>query len=195
MFWYTLRKLFTLFTLFTFYLGFSQMDELQLRDLRGDSLISLEEYNSPILVLVFDQFNCPYVREYMARMDTITKYYSSKGVQFVYVNADSDDFKKINFKDLAQKRYTTLLPNIPYIADRYAKYMYTLNIKKAPEVSVLVKEENTYKAVYVGGIDDSPLSEEDVRKAHLKLVLDKLLIGTKLAPYRERTIGCMIKRD
>ena len=193
--WSILRNTLFISSFLIFGTSFSQMDELQLRDLRGDSLLSLEEYQAPILVLVFDQFNCPYVKEYNARMDTIVQLYSKKGVQFVYVNADSDDYKKNDFKKLAKKRYSTFPSNIPYIADRYAKYMYTLNIKKAPEVCVMIKENKKYNAVYMGGIDDSPLSEADVRKAYLKNTLDKLLSGKKVTPFREHAIGCMIKRD
>lgn len=195
MFWSILRNLLIIQSLLVFGMSFSQMDDLQLRDLRGDTLLSLEEYQAPILVLVFDQFNCPYVKEYNVRMDTITRLYSKKGVQFVYVNADADDYKKEDFKKIAQKRYSALDSSIPYIADRYAKYMYTLNIRKAPEVCVMIKENKKYNVVYLGGIDDSPLSEADVRKAYLKNTLDKLLAGRKVTPFRAHAIGCMIKRD
>lgn len=195
MFWFILRNTLFIYSFFLIGTGFSQMDELQLRDLRGDTLLSLGEYKAPILVLVFDQLNCPYVKEYNARMNVITQHYSSKGVQFVYVNADSDDYKKPNFNNLVTTRYSALAPGIPYIADRYAKYMYTLNIKKAPEVCVLVKKDNQYSAVYTGGIDDSPLSEADIRVTYLKNTLDKILSRERITPFRQSAVGCMIKRD
>lgn len=167
----------------------AQLADIDVYDITGDTLYSVKRCPKSIIVLVFDQFDCPYVDAYSERLLALQKKYGGN-VQFVYVNSDNDNIKSKNFKTLVANRIKQLPPNTPYLIDAYANYLYQTGVTKSPEVCVVYRK----KVIYKGGVDDNPLSEKDVRNAYLDKMLQKLLNQEIVSKIEQKTAGCMISK-
>lgn len=167
----------------------AQLAEIDVYDITGDSLYSIKRSSKPVVVLVFDQFDCPYVDAYAERLLALQKKYASN-VQFVYVNSDNDNIKSKSFKALVADRIKQLPVNTPYLIDAYANYLYQTGVTKSPEVCVVYRK----KVIYKGGVDDNPLSAKDVRNAYLNKCLEKILNQEIVGSVEQKTAGCMISK-
>ena len=168
----------------------AQLIDLDVYDVTGDSLFNIRDANSETVVLVFDQFDCPYVEVYKERLVKLQKEYAGK-VLFVYVNSDQQSLRSSQFKKIVKIRIGDLPPNTPYLLDKYANLYYSTGVMKSPEVCVIHKGV----LVYRGGIDDNPLSEEDVRNSFLKSILADIQKGKTVVKTLKKTAGCMISRN
>lgn len=168
---------------------FAQMKDIDVYDFTGDSLFNIGDTREDVVVLVFDQLDCPYVDQYQERLVALQVEFSS--VNFVYVNSDQKSLDRPHFKKIIKERLSKLPENTPYLLDRYSNYLYQFGVQKSPEVVVVYEK----KVVYKGGIDDNPLDASDVHKHHLLEVLSELKKNGKSNKRTNKTAGCMITRD
>lgn len=168
----------------------AQLIDIDVYDVTGDSLFNIRDSKKETVVLVFDQFNCPYVDVYQDRLISLQHEFAEK-VLFVYVNSDQQSLRASQFKKLIKPRINKLPSNTPYLLDKYANLYYSTGVMKSPEVCVIHKGVLVYK----GGVDDNPLSEEDVRNGYLKTVLKEIQKGGRITKTENKTAGCMISRD
>ena len=181
--------LFVVFNL-AFSLCEAQLIDIDVYDISGDSLFNIRDSHKETVVLVFDQFDCPYVDVYHDRLLTLQSEYAGS-VLFVYVNSDQQSLHAVDFKKAVNVRLKKLPSNTPYLLDKYSNLYYSTGVMKSPDVCVIHKGT----LVYRGGVDDNPLSVEDVRNNYLKKVLSDIYSGKQITKKVNKTAGCMILRD
>jgi peroxiredoxin len=146
--------------------------------------------NSKTVVLVFTNNHCPYAKLYENRLVTLSSTYSTRGVQFIFVNpgvgvGDGSD----TIQDMAAKNY-----NFPYLADEGQRLSARFGATKTPEVFVLHNSGGDFILKYKGAIDDNPQVEDGVKSNYLKNVIDEVLANKTVTTLDKRATGCLIKK-
>lgn len=142
------------------------------------------------VVIVFTNNNCPYAKLYENRLVSLAGNYSSKGVQFVFINPSigSGDGSE-TLADMAVKKY-----NFPYLADEGQKLSSRFGATKTPEAFVLKNNNGEFILKYKGAVDDNPQLESGVKNFFLRNVLDEVLNDKTVTALDKRPTGCLIKR-
>ncbi|MBW3635955.1 MAG: redoxin domain-containing protein [Armatimonadetes bacterium] len=159
---------------------------LALVDTAGKAVTVGDWDKSKATVLMFVATKCPVSNDYNARMASLAKTYTPKGIRFVGINsnkaengaevaahAKGNDFSFAVLKDPQNK-----------IADRFGA-------RVTPEVYVVSPAGDL---IYRGRIDNSQ-REENVNDRSLQLALDAVLSGKAIAEKETRAFGCSIKRE
>lgn len=145
------------------------------------------------IVLIFYSGKCAYGEHYFERIKSINDEFSTKGVRFVLINSNSSAYvpeeSVEEMKNFANRQNL----NIPYLADKDKKVKKMLKATRTPEVFVLKPEQNQFRIIYKGAIDDNPQSASDVSHAYLKETLFNLLNNSKIDLNETRPVGCLIK--
>lgn len=134
--------------------------------------------------------HCPVVKAYKTRLVKLAEAYGPKGIGVIAVNANdpgkaSGDSLVGMVKDAKKFGY-----NFPYVVDDGSVLAKALGASKTPHV-FLFDAESTL--VYVGGIDDSMKSPDEVRTPWLKNAMESLVNGKKPELQKTRAFGCSIK--
>ncbi len=143
-------------------------------DLEGKTR-TLKEFAGKTILLDFWSIECPVSKGYEARLTQLANDYSSKGVVFLAVNANSgeiadDTYAKI--KDYVKKEkvpYTILIDKKNVVADRF-------DAQTTPHIFVI---DDKGKLRYAGGVDDDETFKKDAKavKSFVRDALDAVLVG------------------
>lgn len=148
------------------------------------------------VVVVFVNPNCAFSRLYLARLTALNASYSSRGVQFLFINspinleatAEALDADKLKIKATGDA------PDLPYLTDEGQRVTNQLGATKTPEVVLLQPSGSGFVISYKGAIDDNPQMEAYVKEAYLARALDNVLAGRPAGIADKRAAGCLIKR-
>lgn len=161
----------------------SKVDVINVTD--HGSAVSINPAKAKATAVVFVSVQCPVSNAYNERMNAIYKDYTSKGVQFAFVNANSSE--DVRAVDAHAKEHNfafkVLKDENNVLADK-------LNAQFTPEVFVF---DGTNKLVYHGRFDDSR-DLDRVKSKDFRAALDATLAGTPIAVSNTRAFGCTIKR-
>lgn len=150
-----------------------------------------KEYNfenlkgTKAVVLMFISTRCPYSNAYNERMAKLFADYSNKGVVFLGIYANGTESLE-DIKQHAQAKkfaFPILKDEGNVVADLYGAQV-------TPETFVL---DNSLTLRYHGRIDNSHKIEE-VSTQDLRVALDAVLKGEKVANKETKAFGCSIKR-
>ena len=160
-------------------------------DLEGKTR-TLKEFAGKTILLDFWSIECPVSKGYEARLTQLANDYSSKGVVFLAVNANSgeiadDTYAKI--KDYVKKEkvpYTILIDKKNVVADRF-------DAQTTPHIFVI---DDKGKLRYAGGVDDDETFKKDAKavKSFVRDALDAVLAGKEPPQTTTKPHGCSIKR-
>lgn len=161
-----------------------KVDDFKLEDLTGKPA-AFSELKGPITVVTFISTTCPVSNAYNDRMNAVYKAYFSKGVKFIFVNANSNEpasdvrqhAKDVGFDFPVYKDPRNV------VADRFGATV-------TPESYVI---DSSGIIRYHGQVDDSR-NEARVRTQGLRLALDAVLAGKPVAMQETKAFGCTIKR-
>lgn len=164
--------------------GFIQAQDFTLQDPDGKP-VPFAEIKGAITVVTFISTICPISNIYTDRMNAIYKEYSSKGVKFIFVNANSNEpasevrqhAKDVGFEFPVYKDPRNVA------ADR-------LGATVTPESFVI---DSGGDIRYHGQIDDNRNAAR-VRIPSLRLALDAVLGGKPVELRETKAFGCTIKR-
>jgi len=135
--------------------------------------------------IVFISTQCPVSNAYNERMAALYNDYKSRGVDFVFVNANATEPAAEVEKHIRDNGF-----GFKVYKDPDNRFADKLNAQVTPE-AFLVERNSTI--VYHGAIDDSQ-NAEGITKKPLREALEATLAG-KAAPVAERkAFGCSIKR-
>jgi len=165
-----------------FYLG-APVSDFQLVDLQGASH-SFDSLRSDTTVIVFIATRCPVSNAYNQRMEALYKDYSSKGVKFLFVNANVNEPVQ-EVKEHAQQVGFTF----PVYRDS-GNVAELFNAQVTPETYVIDKQRIIR---YHGAIDDSQ-NEARIRKQGLRDALNEVLAGKPVTVAETKAFGCSVKR-
>jgi thioredoxin-related protein len=135
--------------------------------------------------VVFVSVQCPVSNAYNARFNELYKDYAARGVQFAFVNANSNESvaeidKHAQSNSFAFK-VSKDVDNV--LADK-------LNAQYTPEVFLF---DNKGTLVYHGRIDDSR-ELAGVKSKDTRAALDAMLSGSAVPTAETKAFGCTIKR-
>lgn len=155
------------------------------------NFVSLSDYeDAKGHIVVFTCNHCPYAVLYEDRLIDLHNEYAPKGYHVVAINPNDpvvvpeDDFKGMIAKS-AEKAFP-----FTYLFDEKQEVYPQFGATKTPHVYLL---DNDMKVRYIGAIDDSPKSPEDVEETYLADAIDALIAGNEPEPTNTKAIGCSIK--
>jgi thiol-disulfide isomerase/thioredoxin len=161
----------------------SPVPDFQLFDLQGASH-SFTSLKGDTTVVVFIAVRCPVSNAYNRRMEALNKDYSSKGVKFLFVNANVNEPSEEVKEHARQVGFT-----FPVYRDS-GNVAEIFNAQVTPETYVIDKQGMIQ---YHGAIDDSQ-NEARIRKQGLRAALDELLAGKPVTVSETKAFGCSVKR-
>lgn len=135
-------------------------------------------------VVTFISTVCPISNDYNDRMAALYKEYSTKGVQFYFVNANFTE----RAADVAEHAKSAGFPFAVYKDDGAA--VDALRAESTPHTFVIDKAGLLR---YAGAIDDARNAAR-VQAPNLKLAIDAVLAGKSVAIPSTKAFGCTIKR-
>ncbi len=165
------------------------IEGFSLKDTAGKvwNLAALKEKKA--VVVVFVGTECPVNNSYMPRLAELAKEYEAKGVQFVAINANSQDTPD----RVAEHAKKNNLP-FPVLKDGGARVADQFEAKRTPEAFVL---DATRKVVYSGRVDDQHgigFSRPQPTRRDLAEALDELLAGKAVSKPVTEAPGCLVAR-
>jgi len=153
---------------------------------------SLKELKSNKATLIIFMCNhCPYVIHVLDGLVKLANEYLAKDVAVIGIN--SNDI--INYPDDSPEKMIDLVNQnnieFPYLFDENQSVAKSYYAACTPDFSVF---DGKMKCVYRGQMDDSrPGNDNPVTGNDLRLVLDSILSGKKIALSQKPSIGCNIK--
>lgn len=152
----------------------------------SNSAVSLKSYaGNKAVIVVFVNPACAFSRLYQTRLAALSAAYSSRGVQFLFVNTP------INLEGNAQAADGGNA--LPYLTDEGQQVSQLLGATKTPEAVLLQPAGDGFAVRYKGAIDDNPQVENFVKERYLADALDAVLAGRPAAGDK-RAAGCLIKK-
>jgi hypothetical protein len=156
-------------------------DPMTLRDLSGKPLTVTPGKN--VTVVTFISTQCPISNDYNDRMSALYKEFSSKGVSFFFVNANSTEPASV----VAEHAKSAGFPFAVYKDENAAD---KLGAQTTPEAFVF---DQTGKQLYRGYIDDAR-NVARVQNHGLKDAITAAIAGKPVAVPQTKAFGCTIKR-
>ena len=160
-----------------------KLETLKVASLDGSSAMLATQ--GKITAVVFISTQCPVSNAYNERMKALHRDYASRGVNFVFVNANATETGEDVKKHAAEQGFSFKVYKDP--GNRLAD---TLNAQVTPEAFVF---DRTGVVVYHGAIDDSQ-KEAGVTTKPLRAALDAVLASKGVPKAEQKAFGCSIKR-
>lgn len=145
---------------------------------------ALEDFDAPILAVIFACHHCPTVVRYEDRIIELQADYEERGVQVVVINPNNI-FTIDRMKDrVEEKGY-----NFPYLIDASQESGHVYGARNTPHV-FLLDAERTVR--YKGSMDNHP--QQDRADTHyVRDAIDALLGGENPPVAQTRAVGCTVK--
>jgi peroxiredoxin len=162
----------------------SPVGNFAVTDLKGNQ-VPFSSLKGDITVVAFISTKCPVSNAYNERMKALYKDYTPKGVNFVFINANSTE----PAAEVAQHAAKNGFPFAVYkdegnvVADRFGAQV-------TPEMFVIGKAGTI---LYHGSIDDSQ-NPERIHDQAFRAAMDAVLMGRPVAKAETKAFGCSIKR-
>jgi peroxiredoxin len=142
-----------------------------------------------LTVVCFLGNDCPLVKWYVSRFQSLADKFADQKVRFVAINSNHQDSPE---KIAAFVREHEL--KIPMIADAEHRLADHFQAERTPEIFVL---DQTLAVRYRGRVDDQyqpGVSRAEPRRRDLELAVEQLLAGTPVEVPRTAALGCLIGR-
>jgi len=138
-----------------------------------------------ITAVIFISTQCPISNDYNERMKALYNEFSPRGVQFVFLNANSTESSAEAAEHARKHGFPfRVLKDVNNVeADRFGAEF-------TPHVFVIGKNS---EVIYRGAIDDSRPADKVARR-YLQDVLNAALAGKPLPVTETKAFGCTIKR-
>jgi thiol-disulfide isomerase/thioredoxin len=162
----------------------STVGEFTITDLKGN-MISYSALKGDTTVVIFIATQCPVSNAYNERMNALYKDYSTKGVHFVFINANNTE-PAAEVEQHARSKglvFPVYKDQGNAVADRFGAQV-------TPEAFVM---DRNGIMLYHGHIDDSQ-NEARIQSRDLRQALDAVLAGQQVATAQTKAFGCSIKR-
>lgn len=157
--------------------------------------VALKSYaGSKAVVVVFVNPACAFSKLYQNRLSALSAEYSTKGVQFLFVNTPINLEASTEMGEAEKLKVKTMGAELPLLTDEGQKVSTLLGASKTPEAVVLQPVGDGFAVRYKGAIDDNPQVEAYVKEKYLEQVLDALLAGRSATLADKRAAGCLIKK-
>ncbi|MBL8176176.1 MAG: redoxin domain-containing protein [Bryobacterales bacterium] len=139
-----------------------------------------------ITAVVFVSSVCPISNEYVDRMIDLWQSYSSRGVQFLFVNSNANE----TARDVTAHTKAAGLP-FPVYRDVQNGLADRLRATLTPEAFLLDRDG---RVRYQGALDDAR-NPARVKRSYLKEGIESVLAGRPVSRESAKATGCTIKRE
>ncbi len=169
-------------------------EDFSLKNIDG-KMVSLADFKeSKGFIVIFTCNSCPVSVANEDRIIELDKKYKSKGFPVIAINPNNPEVSAGDSFELMKVRAAEKGFTFPYLLDEGQKVYPKYGATKTPHVFVLQKENKDLIVRYIGSIDDSARSPEDVQTRYVENAVDALLEGKKIDLASTRAIGCSIKK-
>ncbi len=160
--------------------------DFSLADTSGkmQSFNSLKGKNGAVLVWLSAQ--CPVVKAYHERINSIAADYAAKGINFIGINSNATEDLTWVKSDAATVGY-----KFPILIDKDNVLADKLGATVTPEI-FYVSAKNTL--LYHGAIDNDR-SGRNVEETYARAAFDASLSGKEITKNKTKAFGCEIKRS
>ena len=161
------------------------MENFSLPDTAGKThtLKSLSGKNGAVLVWLSAQ--CPVVKAYHARINSIAADYAAKGINFIGINSNvTEDLNWITTDA------TTVGYKFPILIDKGNVLADKLGATVTPEIFYV---DAKGKLLYHGAIDNDR-SGRNIEETYARAAFDASLAGKEIVKNKTKAFGCEIKR-
>lgn len=135
-------------------------------------------------VVMFLSAQCPVVKAYIERINTIAADYQAKGITFIGINSNSTESLEWVTTDSAQNfKFPMLIDTGNILADQFGATV-------TPEAYFF---DSKNVLLYHGAIDNDK-SAKNITDTYLKTAFDSALSGKAIEKTRANAFGCSIKR-
>jgi hypothetical protein len=149
------------------------------------ALAGAEVQPGQITVIAFVSARCPVSNAYGDRLQAIYSDYSTKGVQFRFVNSNVNEDGAEIMENSRRHGFT-----FPIEQDRKSELAIKYGAEFTPEIYI-VDGDGTVR--YHGAVDDAQ-NPARVKVQSLRLALDSVIAGKPVAVPVTKAFGCTIKR-
>jgi len=190
-----MRLMLTILFISIFLVGKGQsISNFELLDVISGTQFKLSDLqNKKAVVVIFFSNKCAYAIHYVDRINHLQQKFDGRGVEFVLINSNTEDFTPEESAEKMKKTAATYQLTLPYLSDKEQVVQDLLGAKRTPEVFMLKPEANGFRLVYHGAIDDNPQIETDVYHHYLNDAVLSLLSGNPIKTNNNRPVGCLIK--
>ena len=159
-----------------------------LPDTSGKNL-SIEDFDSELLVIVFTCNHCPYAKAVEDRLIKLGKEYKND-VDFVLISSnDSENYPEDSPKKMAERHAEKGYP-FPYLFDETQEIAKAYSAVCTPDIFLYNGDR---KLEYRGRIDDNWQNPEQVEREELKMAIEAVLNGKTVDFEQKPSMGCNIK--
>jgi len=162
--------------------------DFSLADTNGDN-VSLSDFKSEALVVIFTCNHCPYAKAVEERLITLGNDYRGR-TDFVLISSNETE----NFPDDAPEkmaeRHTAKNYPFPYLFDETQEVAKAYSAVCTPDIFLYNKDRILE---YRGRLDDNWKEPENVTREELKMAIDAVLSGNEIEFKQIPSMGCNIK--
>lgn len=151
--------------------------------------LSIEDFDSELLVIVFTCNHCPYAKAVEDRLIKLGKEYKND-VDFVLISSnDSENYPEDSPKKMAERHAEKGYP-FPYLFDETQEIAKAYSAVCTPDIFLYNGDR---KLEYRGRIDDNWQNPEQVEREELKMAIEAALNGKTVDFEQKPSMGCNIK--
>ncbi|TVR79591.1 MAG: thioredoxin family protein [Chitinophagaceae bacterium] len=166
--------------------------DFNLKNVHGD-YVSMKNIDAKGFIVIFSCNHCPFVVNSEERMIKLHNKYAPKGFPIIAINPNDEEIvPEDSYENMIIRAEERDFP-FEYVYDETQEVAKAYGATHTPQVFLLVRENDKFKVVYTGAIDDSPRFPERVEEKFLEAALNNLLNGKKPDPNTTRAVGCSIK--
>lgn len=144
-------------------------------------------------VLVFTCNTCPYSKMYEDRIIALHNKYASQGYPVLAIQPNNPERSPGDAYPKMQERAKEKGFPFDYVMDETQETTLAYGATNTPHVYVLNKEDNDFKVVYIGAIDNNSRDASAASRKHVEETIDALLTGSEITTTKTKAIGCTIK--
>jgi peroxiredoxin len=167
--------------------------DFKLKNIDG-KMVSLADFKEAKgFILSFTCNTCPYSVMYEQRIIDLDQKYASKGYPVIAINPNDpaqkpgDSFEKM-VERAKEKNYP-----FPYLVDENQDVTRRFGATNTPHMYILRKDNNKFRVVYIGTIDNNPKAAEKASTHYIDDAMEALLSGKEIKTNKTKAIGCTIK--
>lgn len=168
--------------------------EFELKNIDG-KMVSLDDFpDAKGVILVFTANTCPYAIAYEDRLVALDKKFASKGYPVLAINPNPPALSKGDSYEKMQEKAKNEGFTFPYLFDEGQTVTNQYGARVTPHIFLLQKENDGYRIVYTGAIDNDTQDQNPKKTKYVEDVIASLQAGTPPAVTSTKAIGCTVKR-
>ena len=153
--------------------------------------VSLKDFASKPLVVIFWCNHCPFVKQIASRVGELADSYLPQGVAFVSITSNDVEYKPEDGVDRMPAFIEEYGIHFPYLYDESQQVSKAYQAACTPDFYLF---DAQHKLAYRGQFDDArPGNEAPVTGADLEQAIKAVLEGKPQAELQKASLGCNIK--